>query len=460
MGVFAMADSGIKHVLTGLEGVCSDQSLGWTNHDPHQHQDIIHQQTLTDTTTNTTNSTSTSSSITSNNNGSMEPPVPTADPESMDVKKGLNKWGAFDSFSGSGTGTFGFGPLLFHHHVDETPRDPYDTNKLLLNDPISFNPLDAISWAKLDDDPAFDDGQAVPVVAVSGGVGDGAAVATAAAPATAAATNQDAVEAPPQPAASMQQKKKKSKKSRDDDDHVSSNYVVASPASPATSRIGSDVSGSRASSVAGSSVGNMSRTFSNTSLVSPDNTSSMSRRPGSLQARKRHRRQAKPVQHAYQQQQHQQQQLQQPPQPPHPPSAPSEEEVATAIPAHSSVPSTRFPSSAPHPNNPDNPEPDLLLCLGPHCSARFRTEAGLNAHYQAEHSFKCDWLSCREAAAVFTSSNALAWHVKAEHLLECPVPGCCGMVYPDKKVLDAHLKVSDDRLPLLLRSSGELVWCM
>lgn len=373
----------------------------------------------------------------------MEPPVPTADPESMDVKKGLNKWGAFDSFSGSGTGTFGFGPLLFHHHVDETPRDPYDTNSLLLNDPISFNPLDAISWARLDDDPAFDDGEA----AVPGG---GAAAA--------AATTTDQPAGAPAPSQRITSRQNKGM----DDEH-GSNYVIASPASPATSRIGSDVSGSRASSVGGSSVGNMSRTFSNTSLVTPENTAN-SRRPGSLQARKRHRRQAKPVQHAYQQQQQQQTQ------PPLPPSAP-QDEIANAMPA-TAAPSTRFqppathpyvlapppqpppiataaaPATAPHPKPPPDPqprpdpEPELLLCLGPHCSARFRNEAGLNAHYQAEHSFTCNWVSCK--AASFTSNNALVWHVKAEHLLVCPVPGCCEKAYPSKKALDAHLKVSDD----------------
>lgn len=392
----------------------------------------------------------------------------------MDVKKGLNKWGAFDSFSGSGTGTFGFGPLLFHHHVDETPRDPYDTNKLMLNDPISFNPLDAISWARLDDSPPFDDGEAATLAAtVPGGGGGG--------PAT---TPSQAVEVPPSPPVQSATTSREIK-SRDDD-RGSGNYVVASPASPANSRMGSDVSGSRASSVAGSSVGNMSRTFSKTSLVTPDNTS-VPRGPGSLQARKRHRRQAKPVKHAYdkQQDQQQQQQLQ-----PHPSSAPPPQgEVAAAMicPPTSTAPPTRFlpsashpyvlppppplpptaaavapaaaappplppPIQATHPKPPlpppgphaePDPEPDLLLCLGPHCSARFPTEAGLNAHYQAEHSFACSWASCK--AATFTSNNALVWHVKAEHLLVCPVPGCCGMAYPSKKVLDAHLKVSDDR---------------
>lgn len=98
------------------------------------------------------------------------------------------------------------------------------------------------------------------------------------------------------------------------------------------------------------------------------------------------------------------------------------------------------PGSPPRPQPQPQPglEPDLLLCLGPHCSARFRTEAALNAHYQAEHSFTCNWVSCK--AASFTSNNALVWHVKAEHLLVCPVPGCCEMAYPAKKVLDAHLK--------------------
>ncbi|KUI66137.1 Transcription factor Sp8 [Cytospora mali] len=267
----------------------------------------------------------------------MEPPVPTADPESMEAKKGLNKWGAFDSFSGSGTGTFGFGPLLFHHHVDETPRDPYDTGKLLLNDPISFNPLDAISWAKLDNDPAS------------------------------AATTKQAVGAP--------RGAGREKKAMDDEQ---SGYIVASPTSPTTGRIGSDVSKSRASSVAGSSVGNMSRTFSNTSLVSPE--TSMPQAQGPLRA---------------------------------------------------------LPGPGPE-TELKGPEPELLLCLGPHCSARFRTEDGLNAHYQAEHSFKCNWVHCK--ALRFTSNNDLEWHIKTEHRFVCPIPGCCEMFYPNKKVLDAHLK--------------------
>lgn len=85
------------------------------------------------------------------------------------------------------------------------------------------------------------------------------------------------------------------------------------------------------------------------------------------------------------------------------------------------------------------PEPELLLCLGPHCSARFRDEDGLNAHYRAEHSFTCNWVSCD--AASFRSNNALLWHVKADHLLVCPIPGCCELGFPSKEALDAHLKV-------------------
>lgn len=84
--------------------------------------------------------------------------------------------------------------------------------------------------------------------------------------------------------------------------------------------------------------------------------------------------------------------------------------------------------------------PDVFLCLGPYCSARFPTEAELNAHYRAEHSLACSWATC--GAAGFTSNNALVWHVKAEHLLLCPLPGCCDRVFASKRALDGHVRVS------------------
>ncbi|KAG6353396.1 hypothetical protein INS49_007478 [Diaporthe citri] len=260
--------------------------------------------------------------------GSTEAAVPSADPDVMEAKKGLNKWGAFDSLSGSGTGTFGFGPLLFHH-VDETPRDPYDTTNMMLNDPISFNPMSAISWARLDDSPDSID-----------------------------ELEDDLSSTARQPDMAIAAAAAGASGSRRDGSSSRAGYVESPASTTASPRHGSgasyasDVSDSRTSSVAGSSVGNISRTFSDTSLA----------------------------------------------------------QTTT----------------------------DLLLCLGPHCSARFPTEQELAAHYRAEHAFTCTWTSC--SAASFTSSNALAWHVNAEHRLMCPVPGCCGATFGSKRALDGHLK--------------------
>lgn len=400
------------------------------------------------------------------NASSADSPVPAADPDSMEAKKGLNKWGAFDSFSGSGTGTFGFGPLLFHH-VDETPRDPYDTTNMMLNDPISFNPMSAISWARLDDSPE----------SVDELLGDHAA--------------------------STQQRQRGTAAGNGGSRHdaSSSSYVgyVDSPAStPASPRpgggggdggsYGSDASESRTSSVAGSSVGNISRTFSDTSLVGRDTerstASAQPAYPSPSSSRAAHTPQT--------QRQHEQQQVysSQPP-PPSNQNPAAYRAIASQQPYpsrsythprpqehrhhHQQQPSSRsypppqqrqqqqrapMPQTTlpPHQAPPLPPPPppiaappaaatttatttttDLLLCLGPHCSARFPTEAELAAHYRAEHAFTCTWTSC--AAPSFTSSNALAWHVNAEHLLVCPVPGCCGAAYASKRALEGHLKV-------------------
>lgn len=396
--------------------------------------------------------------------GSTEAAVPSADPDVMEAKKGLNKWGAFDSLSGSGTGTFGFGPLLFHH-VDETPRDPYDTTSMMLNDPISFNPMSAISWARLDDSPDSID-------ELDGDLSS----ATRAAAAGAGSSRRDG-----------------SSSSR-------AGYVDSPASTTASPRHGSgasyasDVSDSRTSSVAGSSVGNISRTFSDTSLVSPDTerstaaaptaftSPSNSRAPNPLAGQQQQQQQQQrlgrqteaSVQYGTHQPQQQAYPTQQPPSnrgsasnratPSHQPY--SSQSYAQARPQQQTQPSNRHRHQqrqqqqqqntqsrpqqqqqqqppAPTASFPAQQAPattDLLLCLGPHCSARFPTEQELTAHYRAEHAFTCTWTTC--SAASFTSSNALAWHVNAEHLLMCPVPGCCGATFGSKRALDGHLKVS------------------
>lgn len=114
-------------------------------------------------------------------------------------------------------------------------------------------------------------------------------------------------------------------------------------------------------------------------------------------------------------------------------------------PQHTSAVATFQPLPAPPitPCTLSLPFPDqdnIFLCLGPYCAARFPTETELNAHFRASHSLACSWASCR--AAGFTSNNALMWHVKAEHLLLCPVPGCCDRVFSSKRALDGHVKIS------------------
>lgn len=403
--------------------------------------------------------------------GSTEAAVPSADPDSMEAKKALNKWGALDSLSGSGTGTFGFGPLLFHH-VDETPRDPYDTTNMMLNDPISFNPMSAISWARLDESP--DSVDELDADQSSTAQKPDIAVAATAAAGTGGSSRQDGSSS----------------------SHAG--YVDSPASTPASPRHGSgasyasDVSGSRTSSVAGSSVGNISRTFSDTSLVSPDTErssagvppaftsppSSRTPHPHPSQQQQRQGSQAEvPVQ--YRTHQSQQQQQAYPTQKPTSSKSPTSHRAPAGHQPYTSesYTHTRPQQHAQHSNRhrhqqqqqqqqqtsqarqPQQPQPqlqqapapppslpahqattDFLLCLGPHCSARFPTEQELAAHYRAEHAFTCTWTSC--SAASFTSSNALAWHVNAEHYLVCPVPGCCGAMFASKRALDGHLKVS------------------
>jgi hypothetical protein len=385
--------------------------------------------------------------------GSADAAVPSADPDVMEAKKGLNKWGAFDSLSGSGTGTFGFGPLLFHH-VDETPRDPYDTSNMMLNDPISFNPMSAISWARLDDSPESADEL------------DGDRRSTAQQSDTAAAAGSSG--------------------SRQDGSSSHAGYVDSPASTTASPRHGSgasyasDVSGSRTSSVAGSSVGNISRTFSDTSLVSPDTERSTagvppaftsppsSRTPHPPPAQQQQKQQGSQAEVPAQYRTHQPQQQAYPAQNTPQSRSPTSQRAATS---HLPYPSESFTHTRPEqqsqhssqhrngqqqqlqqqqssqsrqqqqllqqglglglltslPAHQTTTTTDLLLCLGPHCSARFPTEQQLAAHYRAEHAFTCTWTTC--SAASFTSHNALTWHVKAEHLLICPVPGCCGAMF-------------------------------
>jgi hypothetical protein len=42
----------------------------------------------------------------------------------------------------------------------------------------------------------------------------------------------------------------------------------------------------------------------------------------------------------------------------------------------------------------------------------------------------------------FSSRDALIWHVKVEHLLICPSPGCTEMSFQLRNILESHIRVA------------------
>ncbi|KAJ9145369.1 DNA polymerase epsilon subunit 1 [Pleurostoma richardsiae] len=87
---------------------------------------------------------------------------------------------------------------------------------------------------------------------------------------------------------------------------------------------------------------------------------------------------------------------------------------------------------------------DEYLCLAPQCDARYGTHDLLDEHVRSAHaadSFTCNWAECE--SAVFTTRDGLNWHVKAEHLLVCPVLGCrYGAGFQSQKLLESHIRAA------------------
>lgn len=420
--------------------------------------------------------------------------VPDLDPEAMPAKRGLNEWGAFNGGGGSGTtgasagSTFGFGPLLFHHagieqQIGDEPdslqlptqkkmgmeMDSFEMDQLLLNDPISFNPMQAISWAKLDDeslDETSQTGRSAYAVD-SGRSGSGRPTQHAQRGRTSTAST-----------------KSRHGRREDHNNHHAAAQMnsVSASSEPRNNNTYASYAVGRGAEYANpgaSPVGTISQTFSAVRLQTPDVTDGRSSfvppgpahvsgsnssqvgsgQPGQRQQRKhRHRHGTKNSPHigpspTQSEAAFHQQAYQQPPPPPppplYPPSAAIHSQNAIPLAQPGPYPNT-YQASAPYPHPTSSLPPshhpglqgqaDLFLCLGPYCSARFPSEHELNTHYRAEHSLACSWASC--GAAGFTSNNALVWHVKAEHLLLCPVPGCCDRVFANRKALDGHVRVS------------------
>lgn len=437
----------------------------------------------------------------------------------MPAKQGLNDWGAFTGGASSGdydaaSSTFGFGPLLFHHGGseqldddgdDETcssttqerkngqmarGADAFEMDRLLLNDPISFNPLQAISWAKLDYEPAADEDKGKGSSSASAGIGrDGSGGGGGGSGAVGFQQPADN--------GGFGASSRHDARQRDDyaGNHPNTHVSIASSMNTEVPEDNMHVSyaASRAaesSEPSQSPIGTMSQTFSSVSLqqtpntsdgrsitfvppqkptssVPTPNTSHGAGQHGQRQQRKHRHRHGTKTNHAEPSwsktqnesyQQHQQQQGYPAPLSTALPTS-AGEAVPSSVPVQQhpfplapqtsynstyqttcATPYTTVPLQATNQQTQPPPAADhLFLCLGPYCSARFATEAELNAHYRAEHSLTCSWASC--GASGFTSNNALVWHVKAEHLLLCPVPGCCDRVFASKKALEGHVRV-------------------
>lgn len=66
---------------------------------------------------------------------------------------------------------------------------------------------------------------------------------------------------------------------------------------------------------------------------------------------------------------------------------------------------------------------------------------GLDVQEKTGHTHVCLW--GRNGACEggdFATREELNWHVKTEHLLECPIPGCTETIFDTKDLLSCHMK--------------------
>ncbi|KAI1395133.1 hypothetical protein F4819DRAFT_501261 [Hypoxylon fuscum] len=81
------------------------------------------------------------------------------------------------------------------------------------------------------------------------------------------------------------------------------------------------------------------------------------------------------------------------------------------------------------------------VCQRKGCEAKFASKEVLELHLKTGHSHICLWGDngpCDSPG--FATRDELNWHVKREHLLLCPVPGCTEGAFVSRSVLDCHLK--------------------
>ncbi|KAI1089281.1 hypothetical protein F5B19DRAFT_383003 [Rostrohypoxylon terebratum] len=80
-------------------------------------------------------------------------------------------------------------------------------------------------------------------------------------------------------------------------------------------------------------------------------------------------------------------------------------------------------------------------CPKSNCKLSFTSKEDLELHSRIGHLHICLWGNkgpCDSAG--FATREELNWHVKREHLLLCPVPGCTEGTFANKYFLDWHLK--------------------
>ncbi|KAI0846053.1 hypothetical protein F5Y00DRAFT_150901 [Daldinia vernicosa] len=81
------------------------------------------------------------------------------------------------------------------------------------------------------------------------------------------------------------------------------------------------------------------------------------------------------------------------------------------------------------------------ICPRDPCRAKFTSKRDLEIHSGVGHRHICLWGNTGPcSSAGFATTEELNWHVKREHLLLCPVPGCAEDTFASKDVLDCHLK--------------------
>ncbi|KAJ4387533.1 hypothetical protein N0V93_008128 [Gnomoniopsis smithogilvyi] len=411
-------------------------------------------------------------------------PVPTIDLEMMPATQGLNEWGAF---TGGGIcsdylGTFGLGPLLLRHgRVDDeagtgrttgttprslTGRDLVEMERLLRNDPVSFNPMQAISWARLDenvvkaplpqrDKESIEKGEG-PGGSLRGSGGSGGGAEYRQSVSSATASGKACQSAGDDRAAYRTTSNRGISLSTSTPKDVDQRYSGSQ--GPTASVVGSVDRSASSMDVAGSNECGVSVPPVIVSAL--DTTRQVdSFDPQVHQQRKRYHRREKRTGPSPVDTYTQQASTYQPSPLPIPsplssvPAQPLPSRVAYTVYSTNSTSAQSF-----HPStSPPVQDTGLLVRFAPSFQAQFPSEAQLNSHYLSGHAaghndydgrprpcpagFACSWTLC--GASGFTSTNALVWHVKAEHLLLCPVPGCCNRVFPSWKQVDAHIKNRD-----------------